>query len=173
MPKMPVQKPGKSKQDYGTPDAFVDAVLAYLDIGGFKFDLACHRDNKIRRALKGMIWPLTNSLTAEWPVGSFWHWLNPPFKNINRWVAKCEAFAKSGGRVAVLVPAAVGSNWWAEHVHGKAYVLFLSPRLTFKGTPPNPRTGKVDAYPKDCALLLYGFGTPGLGCTGYDIWRWK
>lgn len=159
MTSMPVQKPGKSKQDYGTPDDFLDAVLDYLGISAFDYDLACSRGTRIRPAARGLDFSRVNALTVAWPVGA-WHWLNPPFKRIGQWAVKCYAHSKQGGKVALLVPAGVGSNWWAEYVHDKAFVLFPSPRLTFKGC--------TDPYPKDVALILYGYGK-----VGYDTWRWK
>lgn len=40
---MPAQKPGKSKQDYGTPKDFIDAVAARF--GPLVVDLAAHAGN--------------------------------------------------------------------------------------------------------------------------------
>ncbi len=47
-------------------------------------------------------------------------------------------------------------------------VLGISPRLQFTGTVPNPRTGKIDGYPKDLMLSVFG-----AGLNGFDTWRWK
>ena len=77
-------------------------------------------------------------------------WCNPPYGKIGPWVAMA---AKCPTPVAVLIPAAVGTNWWADHVHGKAAIYLFRPRLTFQGhTAP---------YPKDLALLIYGAELPG------------
>lgn len=173
---MPKQKPGKSKQDYGTPDDFLAAALDLLEIETFDMDLACRKDNQIQPSRRGMHFPKHDSLVERWPMcyAGLWHFLNPEFRLISKFVAKCWRFAKQGGRVAVLVPAGVGSNWYAEHVNGKAFVYFLNGRLIFKGTPINPRTGKPDAYPKDCMLILYGLrDADGKLITGNDVWRWK
>jgi hypothetical protein len=75
----------------------------------------------------------------------------------------------------MLIPAGVGSNWWRDYVHNKAMVLLLNGRITFGGCPPNPKTGKVDAYPKDCALLLYSPENKFYidhGDAAYDVWSW-
>ncbi len=151
---MPVQKPGKSKQDYETPDEFITAVKRLLRIGHFNIDLAADGLNT-----KGSIYfrEEEDSLSIDWPdVGQDWCWLNPPFGNIAPWAEKCWT---SGIRVAFLVPASVGANWFRDWVDGKAYVFFLSPRLSFDGKDP---------YPKDCILCLYG-----TGMTGYKCWDWR
>lgn len=58
----------------------------------------------------------------------------------------------------LLVPASVGSRWFAEHVHGWARVLALSGRLSFDGIAP---------FPKDLILAVYG--EP----PGFDVWDWR
>lgn len=170
MAKMPRQKPGESKQDYGTPDDFLKSVLRYLHIPAFHTDLACRRDNKIRYAQNGIFWPKQDSLLVPWPetAPGEWNWLNPPFDKIAPWAEKCAtAWLTHGTWTALLVPSSTGSNWWESYVHDIGHVLFVKPRLTFKGTPINPKTRRPDPYPKDVALILYG-ETPG-----YDIWRWR
>jgi phage N-6-adenine-methyltransferase len=150
---MPVQKPGRSKQDYSTPDEFIEAVKGLLGISYFDLDLAADESNS-----KGYryINEEMDSLSVEWPRLDGWCWLNPPFANIEPWAKKCWT---SGIRAAFLVPASVGANWFRDWVDGKAYVFFLSPRLSFDGKDP---------YPKDCILALYG-----TGMTGYKCWDWR
>ncbi len=71
--------------------------------------------------------------------------------------------AQDGARIAFLVPAGVGSNWYRDFVHNKARVLALNGRLAFiEGKP------KL-LYPKDCILCLYG---PDFA-PGFDVWSWK
>ena len=59
----------------------------------------------------------------------------------------------------LLVPASVGSNWYAENIHGRALVLALSPRVRF--------VGHSGPFPKDLILAAYG------KATGFDCWRWR
>lgn len=155
----PKQKPGGSKQDYGTPRAFIRACEARW--GHFAVDLAATQDNaKASRFIP----PEEDSLAVPW-AAYFRHapvlaWLNPPFGAIERWAAKCaEETRDSTLRIVMLTPASIGTQWFAEHVHGKALVLGIRPRLTFEGT--------TDPYPKDLMLSLFGFGE-----TGFDVWRW-
>ena len=155
---MPVQKPGKSRQDYGTPLDLLAAVRERLVIDDFVCDLAASVDNTVCPVY---ISEEQDSLVSDWPrTNGGWCWLNPPYKNIEPWVAKAVA-STTHCQTAMLVPASVGSNWWNRYVDGFAYQLFLNPRLTF--------VGQTDAYPKDCALLLY---TNAL-LTGNQVWRWK
>lgn len=155
----PVQKPGRSKQDYGTPMAFIRAVEAKF--GPLVHDLACTRENA--KAPSGYYFPEVDALTRNWaedhPEGNLW--LNPPFGDIGTWAAKCEreGMDRRYGGIFLLTPASIGSNWFAKHVHKKARVLGLSPRLMFEGTK--------DPYPKDLMLSIFG-----LAYAGFDVWRW-
>jgi phage N-6-adenine-methyltransferase len=177
----PKQKPGRSKQDYGTPDDFLDAARERLQITQFVRDLAASPENAVclnyyTEKDNALVQPWHGTGRGMWVEGE-WNWLNPPFSRIAPWVRRAYETSRSqipsmtryAAQTAVLVPAGVGSNWWRDWVHEKAHVLLLNGRLTFKGTPPNPKTGKPDAYPKDCALLLYSpCVTPG-----YEIWAWN
>lgn len=162
----PKQKPGRSKQNYGTPDVFIAAVKARLGIEDFDIDLAADSHNaKAPRFYT----EADDAFTMPWNYNGGWNWLNPPFGRIGPWVQRAYEEINNGVNTAVLVPAGVGANWWRDWVHGKANVLFLNGRLTFVGTPINPKTGKQDPYPKDCALLLYSVAA--IRGT-YDIWAW-
>lgn len=157
MSKMPKQQPGKSEQEVETPGDFLQAVKGKLGTKYFSIDLAADEEN----AVSGQFYSeRDNALIQDW-VYAGWAWLNPPYADIHPWVEKANHESKLGAHVAMLVPASVGSNWWADHVHEQAYVLFASPRITF--------VGHTSPYPKDLALLLY---TP-FGASGYDTWRWK
>lgn len=147
---------GKSKQDYSTPWEFIRAVEKRF--GDLNVDLAASDDNA---KAPYYVTEETDSLSIDWsPPDRINMWLNPPFANIEPWVKKCAATALGhGSQILVLVPASIGSNWFAEHVHGRARVYGLSPRLTFEGCK--------DPYPKDLMLCVYG-ERPGLEC-----WRWK
>ena len=149
---------GGSKQDYQTPPEFIAATCKRLGITTFTWDLAADDTNKQAPFFYS---EEQNSLIQDWDSCGGWLWLNPPYNNITPWVAKAAATRES--YIAMLVPASVGANWWADHVDGRAHVLLLNGRLTF--------VGAKDPYPKDCALLLY---TPFiLSHGGYEVWNWK
>lgn len=162
MPNMPVHNRGRSKQDFSTPPQLLRAVEHRLRIGQFVIDLAASEDNKVCPAFYSED---EDSLNSPWRThygdGDGWGWLNPPYGNIEPWTKKSIVEAKEfGAKIVMLVPSSVGSLWWKKFVAPHAYVVHLSPRITFVGcsTP----------YPKDCSLLLY---TPW-GFTGTEYWNW-
>ena len=150
----PQQKPGRSKQDYGTPREFLDAIEQRF--GATTFDLAAHAENTTH---PDYFSPEVDSLAQDWTQLAGNLWLNPPFGDIAPWAAKCAASAAPHRRIFMLTPASIGSNWFAAHVLGKALVLGLSPRMTFVGAP--------DPYPKDLMLSIFG------EFPGFGVWRWR
>ena len=151
---MPAQRPGQSKQDYGTPRIFLDAVERRY--GKILFDLAAHSKNAV---VPRFFSKEQNSLVQDWAKIKGNRWLNPEFADIAPWAAKCAAYRERDlGRTLFLVPASIGAQWFADHVHGKALVLGLTGRLSFDGKNP---------YPKDCMLCVYGER------PGFDIWDWR
>ena len=160
----PKQKPGLSKQDYSTPDDFIQAVKTRLGIDEFAWDFAADAENS--KAGDHYWGESINSImvpTEFWVAdcGAGWGWLNPPFSNIKYWAEHCWEASKLGARIAFLVPASVGSNWFRDFVFGKAEILFLNGRLAFISDKPKW------LYPKDLMLVLYG-RPPSI-----DIWSWK
>jgi phage N-6-adenine-methyltransferase len=160
---MPAQRPGRSRQDYATPEAFILAVLKRFKIPRFDTDLAASNENaKADDYLSEDI----DSLAQDWTnLAGVEHWLNPPFGYIDPWAAKCAEYARSRaypksrpGRLFFLTPASVGANWFAEHVWKKALVIALQGRLSFDGKAP---------YPKDCILSCYGMA------PGFEVWDWR
>lgn len=146
-----------TKQDYGAPPAFIEAVERRF--GPLTFDLACTRENK--KASCGLYFPETDALTVDWSPMPGNLWLNPPFANIEPWAAKLAAECRDRqGFALFLTPASVGSNWFARHVKDNAMVLGLSPRMTFEG--------ETTPYPKDLMLSVFGYGL-----RGFDTWRWS
>ena len=156
-----------SKQDWRIPLDLLAAVAEQY--GDLDVDLACDASNKV--APIGLVHPDVDALTVEWAelYPNSIMWLNPPYKLIDPWAAKCAAEAAKirelggEGLIIMLTPASVGSVWFFDHVHGKALVRPLSPRLTFRETDGTPAE---DAYPKDCMLSI--FGLP----PGFDPWRY-
>src|SRR4051812_35432085 len=127
----PAQKPGRPKQDYGTPADFLRAVKRRFGIVEFAIDLAATAEN----AVAPMFYTeAENALVQPWRTkGLEIAWLNPPFANLGPWVEKAWKESQIGARLVMLVPAGVGSNWWRDFVHGKAFVLLLNGRITFGG----------------------------------------
>lgn len=152
---MPRQKPGQSRQDYGTPLDFIAAAERLIG-ARFQVDLAASPGNA---KAPGFFTAEQDSLSQPWHQLQGWLWLNPPYANIGAWAAKCAAESALGAKIAFLVPASVGANWYRDHVHGKAYVLALNGRLTFEG--------ETQPFPKDCILALFGVA------PGFEVWSWQ
>lgn len=164
---MPKQKPGKSKQNYQTPVALLDAVREKLQINSFDWDLAASKDNAV---CEEFFTGEDDSLVCDWPkTYGGWCWLNPPYNDIEPWVAKAKNASHNGTQTAVLVPASVGSNWWRTWVEPWAYQVFLNGRLCFIPDWKEQGFKSPPLYPKDCALLLYS----NWGFIGHEIWSWK
>lgn len=154
---MPVQKPGKSKQDYGTPWDFFWSVERRLD-DHFSWDLAASKENT--KCPDHFFTKEDDSLSQRWHELAGWLWLNPPYADIRPWVRKAAEESQHGAKLCVLVPSSTGANWWRDYVDGVAYTTFLNGRITFEGTS--------DPYPKDLALLIYAPYLAGGSC----VWRW-
>lgn len=163
---MPQQRPGRSKQNVGTPPALLLAVRELLG-GELTWDLAATAKNTVAPRYLGRGSPAgANALAASWHrlprAAADWIWLNPPFGDIAPWAAKCAAEAWLGAAIALLVPASVGAEWYGAYVHGKAEPLALTPRVTF--------VGHTQPYPKDLLLCVY---RPGAVGAELRPWRWK
>lgn len=158
---MPLQKPGRSKQDYQTPPELLEAIKDRLRIKDFDIDVAASKENKVCEYHYD---EQSNGLEQSWAVPepeSGWAWCNPPYASIGPWVRKAAVEAHNGTNSVLLVPASIGANWWSEWVTKYAYITFLNGRITFVGCD--------NVYPKDCALLLY---TPWR-MVGNDYWGWN
>jgi phage N-6-adenine-methyltransferase len=159
---MPRQRPATSNQIVQTPDDLLRAVKWRLGIEVFDIDLAASEDNTVAdewydeemNALSNRPWAGSEHIGG-------WAWCNPPYTDIAPWVARAVEESNLGYKIAMLVPASTGSNWWRTYVDGRAYITFLNGRPTFKG--------HKSPYPKDMALLLYAPFLKG----GSTIWRWK
>ena len=159
----PKQKAATSKQDYRTPREFVAAVETALDIDQFCIDLAASKANTVNP--RRFFTKRDDALAQAWPLDG-WCWLNPPYARLEPWAKKCYEEAQKGCKIALLVPAAVGSNWFRDWIHLKALVVcFLNGRLAF--IPEKPSWG----YPKDCMLVLFNGSTTGE--TAYVVWDWR
>ena len=101
---------------------------------------------------RGSHWPMTNAKAQQRRI------LRGVLRNIEPWAKKCADECRKGARVAFLVPASIGSVWFAKHVWGVARVMALRPRMSFDGKNP---------YPKDMMLCMYG------APPGFELWRWK
>lgn len=168
---MPAQKPHRSRQDYETPAELLVAVKRRFGVEWFDYDLAASALNAKARFYFS---EREDSLQQDWAELCGELWLNPPFGRIRPWASKCADTARTWmtwrkdsvilrgthfGRIFFLVPASVGSEWFARHCHGQSLVLALRGRLTY--------VGETAPYPKDNVLCVYG--EP----PGFEVWDWR
>lgn len=141
--------PQQGQQSYRTPPDFLAAVLRRLGWESFECDMACTTDDAV--APLGLYLNAgLDALAVDWQdMGGMRCWLNPPFGLCKAFAAKCAA---SSASIAVLMPASVGSAWFAEYVDGRADVIFLRPRITFLEPDGTPCAAGIN---RDCMLLVY------------------
>lgn len=151
---------GKSKQDYATPQSFIDACE--IRFGKITLDLAASKENTKAEWFfsKGH-----DSFKEPWAHYQLdpkeYMWLNPPFGHIAPWAEKCMLEGRQGAQILFLTPASVGANWFRDFIYDHARVYALSGRLRFIGAP--------DDFPKDCILSEFG---PAV-IPGFEVWKWK
>jgi phage N-6-adenine-methyltransferase len=151
----PVQKPGKSRQDYGTSPLLLAAVARQF--GPIDFDLAAREDNKVAADFYS---PEQDSLKQDWSLpGVRVAWLNPPFADIDPWAAKLAECRSLPRWTLMLVPASIDAQWYVNHVLGNAMVWGI-PRVTF--------VGETSPYPKALCVIGAGFNV-----SGHGYWRWR
>ncbi|MDQ3171346.1 MAG: phage N-6-adenine-methyltransferase [Acidobacteriota bacterium] len=144
---------------------FIDAAKSYLDIPSFGFDFAADETNTKALRFWGEEVDSLSRSAEEWvsTLDGRWGWLNPPYANIGQWAKRCAEVATLGGKIAFLVPAGVGANWYRDYVHDAyTHTLFLNGRIPFMPDKP------TWLYPKDCILVLYA-----RGYQGNNVWSWR
>ena len=185
---MPTQGIDLKSGVYRTPENFMNAVKKEFRIIG---DLAANEENK---QAYHFVHQSQDALSEDWAdlqrffegdEGEGFLWLNPPYDNIGKWAEKCAVESVAGAKILLLVPAAVGSNWYRKYVEGFAAVRFLTGRLVFDFDYPedyidkktgklSPKAGKpnTDPYPKD---LLLAISDRGLAQDERyaETWNWK
>ncbi len=107
-----------SNQNVETPIEFVRAVEKYCDIT-FKYDMAASLDNK----KAPNFWDISaDSLSISWPTNG-WCWLNPPFRNLTKWVEKCDEESKKGAKIISIWPLSGDKNQIKTWKNAKVYVI--------------------------------------------------
>jgi phage N-6-adenine-methyltransferase len=176
---------------YTTPLNFLEAVSRRWNIN---FDLAANEENNAVDRLEGV--PIgrffsedDDALTQDWSaipypidwVGDGYLWLNPPFSEIKKWVAKAAYESSKGARIVMLLPDAAGSDWYLRFVKPNAMTIHLIGRITFefrhtKDAKPDKHGKKrylvgdqnTDPFPKDCMLCIFDSGM-----EGQNWWDWR
>jgi len=100
------------KQDWRTPKAVYQTLDAEF---GFDYD-PCP------------IKPTKDGLTTDW--GNI-NYVNPPYKEIAKWLAKGYEEWKKGKTVVFLIPSRTSVRWWHDYCMQATEIRFIKGRLYF------------------------------------------
>lgn len=112
-------------QEYATPwDLFskVDNIYHFnLDVCADEKNHKCKKYFTIK----------DNALEKDW--GGFCCWMNPPYKDMKKWVEKAfNESRKDETTVCCLIPARTNTSWWHKYcMNGK--IIFIEGRPKFEG----------------------------------------
>jgi len=154
-----ITKKEKAKQGHRTPVEFLHAIeKRYGSIG---FDLAATPGHAV---CPKFFSPKDDSLSQDWQKIRIRRgqviYLNPPFAHLRPWARKLEEECRFLSHWTLcLVPYSGGSHWWNDHALNKCLIAGI-PRMTFRGSST--------PFPKDLALLCFGFGA-----QGSTFWNWR
>ncbi len=166
-----VSRTEKTKDTFVTPDNILARARRIDSIG---FDPATNIHNPTRaRAFCSLLIPMDkrwagpDGLAMPWapfsPLGLLW--LNPPFGNKHPFIRRMvEAAAHGLMNGILLIPAAVGANWWQNNCSPRLSIAraacYLSQRVLFidpdTGMTPVDKHGKPAPAMFDTALVYYG-----------------
>ena len=117
---------GPGRQDYATPQAFVNGACEALLGGRPEIDLAATADNaKAPRFV-------TDFLGFESTYPFRW-WMNPPFRSMRTWAPTLCRVSRYLGPGLLLIPADLQTRYYREHLRYYARTIILDYRLAFEG----------------------------------------
>jgi site-specific DNA-methyltransferase (adenine-specific) len=111
-----VHKPARGHGFYETPEWLYKKLDAEFN---FDFD-PCPTN------------PTFDGLSIEWGKSNF---VNPPYKEIPKWVKKGIEEWRKGKTVVFLLPASTDTAWFHDFILPNAEIRFLRGRVRFTGKP--------------------------------------
>lgn len=109
--------------EWETPQELFDLLHGEF---GFDLDVCATEDN----AKCGRFFTeAENGLERRWEGVC---WMNPPYSQIDKWMAKASDVANDGATVVCLVPARTDTAWWWDNAR-QGEVRFIRGRLKFGG----------------------------------------
>lgn len=71
-----------------------------------------------------------NGLAQDWRREVCW--MNPPYgAEIRAWIRKARESADAGATVVALLPSETDTDWWHDHILGRAEVRYIRGRIRF------------------------------------------
>ena len=91
-----------------------------------------------------------DSLSKEWNGVC---WMNPPYKDMKKWVIKAyNESRKDNTTVVCLIPARTNTNWWHEYCM-KGEIRFIKGRPKFEGC--------IHGLPQPLAIVIFNKNISG------------
>ena len=129
-----VPKSRESIQNYRTPRPFWDWLN---EMFAFTLDAAADEHNAL---CPKYYTEATNGLAQSWAGEVVW--VNPPFKQIKKWLEKAEHAADfEDATVVMLLPAALETRWF-RYYGTRGDIAILTPRLPYIHPDPAQRSKK-------------------------------
>ena len=127
-----------NNQEYATP---WDLFNKLNDEFNFTLDVCA---NKINHKCEKYYTEEQNSLLMEWHGVC---WMNPPYKDMKKWVIKAyNESRKNDTTVVCLIPARTNTNWWHEYCM-KGEIKFIKGRPKFEGC--------IHGLPQPLAIVIF------------------
>lgn len=134
-----------NKQEYETPDN----LFKVLD-NEFHFTLDVCAD-ETNHKVSNFYSEKDNALIQDWKGVC---WMNPPFKDMKKWIIKAyEESLKWDSTVVILIPARTNTLWWHNYCM-KGEIRFIKGRPKFKGC--------IHGLPQPLAIIVFGKSYKGL-----------
>lgn len=116
------------RHDYETPDYIYTPLDKEF---GFTLDPCCtHKTAKTKRHFT----PEENGLMQSWQNEIVF--MNPPYGDIKKWMAKAYTEALKGSEIVCLVPSRTSTAWWHDYAM-QGEIRFIRGRIKFVDTKHN------------------------------------
>jgi hypothetical protein len=101
-------------------------------LGPIAFDPCWSPDSNVAADVVNDVRVFADGLELDW-AGAGLCFVNPPYSDCKRWVAKCAAeYAAHGRLIVALIPAKPGEIYWHREIWGRArWVGWIDGRLRF------------------------------------------
>ena len=128
-----------NNQEYETPDNLFNILNSE-----FHFTLDVCAD-KINHKVNNYYTKKQDALTKTWNGIC---WMNPPYKDMKKWIIKAYNESIENGIVIVcLIPARTNNVWWHDYCM-KGEIRFIKGRPKFKGC--------IHGLPQPLAIVIFG-----------------
>ena len=115
------------RDDWQTPPHVLELVRSVAPIA---LD-PCTSESNPTGARTHVWWPNGDGLAFDWASTGGLVYVNPPYSQIRKWLAKCAAESTRGAEIIALVPARTDTRAWHESVTTADAICFWRGRLQF------------------------------------------